>query len=71
MYCFATANAPEGAEDGGLDELRRRFGGWTDPVPALLGAAEPGALLHHDLYELLPLRTYTSGRVVLATPRTP
>jgi 2-polyprenyl-6-methoxyphenol hydroxylase-like FAD-dependent oxidoreductase len=66
VYCYATANAPEGTDDGGLPGLRHRFGGWPHPVPALLDAAEPGAVLHHDLYELPPLKTYTSGRVVLA-----
>ena len=63
---FATANAPEGASDGGLPELRRRFGGWHHPIPALLDAADPGSVLHHDLYELPALTTYTSGAVVLA-----
>lgn len=66
VYCYATANAPEGASDGGLAELRRRFGGWHQPIPDLLDAADPDAVLHHDLYQLPPLRTYTSGRVVLA-----
>jgi 2-polyprenyl-6-methoxyphenol hydroxylase-like FAD-dependent oxidoreductase len=66
VYCFATANAPEGAPDSGLAELRRRFGGWHDPIPALLDAADPGNVLHHDLYELPPLSTYFSGHVVLA-----
>jgi 2-polyprenyl-6-methoxyphenol hydroxylase-like FAD-dependent oxidoreductase len=66
IYCYATANAPQGSSDGGLAELVRRFGGWHDPIPALLAAADPGAVLHHDLYELPPLNTYTSGRVVLA-----
>jgi len=66
IYCYATANAPQGAGDGGLAGLARRFGGWHDPIPALLAAAQPGAVLHHDLYELPPLKTYTSGRVVLA-----
>jgi 2-polyprenyl-6-methoxyphenol hydroxylase-like FAD-dependent oxidoreductase len=66
VYCYATANAPEGALDGGLAGLRRRFGGWHDPIPALLDAADPSAVLHHDLYELPPLTTYASGRVVLA-----
>lgn len=66
VYCFAAANAPEGARDDGLAGLRRRFGGWHDPIPALLEATEPGAVLHHDLYELPPLKTYTCGRVVLA-----
>ncbi len=66
IYCYATANAPEGASVGGLAELRRRFGGWHDPIPALLDAADPGSVLHHDLYELPPLKTYTCGNVVLA-----
>jgi 2-polyprenyl-6-methoxyphenol hydroxylase-like FAD-dependent oxidoreductase len=66
IYCYATASAPQGSGDGGLAELVRRFGGWHDPIPALLAAADPGAVLHHDLYELPPLNTYASGRVVLA-----
>jgi 2-polyprenyl-6-methoxyphenol hydroxylase-like FAD-dependent oxidoreductase len=65
IYCFATANAPEGASDGGLSELRRRFGSWHHPVPALLEAADPGAVIHHDLYELPQLKTYISGAVAL------
>ena len=65
IYCYATANAPEGAPDSGLAELCRRFGGWHDPIPALLNAADPDAVLHHDLYELPSLKTYARGRVVL------
>jgi 2-polyprenyl-6-methoxyphenol hydroxylase-like FAD-dependent oxidoreductase len=65
VYCFATANAPEGADGGGLPGLRRRFGGWHDPIPALLEAADPGAVLHDDLYELPPLAAYTGGKVAL------
>lgn len=45
---------------------RRRLGGWHEPIPALLDAADPGAVLRHDLYEPPPLTTYTSGNVVLA-----
>jgi 2-polyprenyl-6-methoxyphenol hydroxylase-like FAD-dependent oxidoreductase len=55
IYCYATANAPEGAPGGG-----------HDPIPVLLDAADPGAVLHHDLYELPSLKTYTPGPVVLA-----
>jgi 2-polyprenyl-6-methoxyphenol hydroxylase-like FAD-dependent oxidoreductase len=66
IYVYATANAPEGARDGGLTELRRRFGRWHHPIPALLEAADPGSVLHHDLYDLPPLQTYASGAVVLA-----
>ncbi len=65
VYCFATANAPEGADGGGLPGLRRRFAGWHDPIPALLEAADPGAVLHDDLYELPPLAGYARGRVAL------
>ena len=66
VYCYATTNAPEGAPGGGLAGLRARFGGWHHPIPALLDAADPGAVLHHDLYELPPLKTYAVGNVVLA-----
>ena len=38
---------PEGSSGGGLAGLRRRFGGWHHPIPALLEAADP-AVLHHD-----------------------
>jgi 2-polyprenyl-6-methoxyphenol hydroxylase-like FAD-dependent oxidoreductase len=65
VYCFATANAPEGADGGGLPGLRRRFAGWHDPIPALLEATDPGAVLHDDLYELPPLPAYTRGRAAL------
>ena len=66
VYCYATANAPEGTSDGGLAWLRRQFGGWHHPIPALLDAADPDAVLRHDLYELPPLKTYACGVVVLA-----
>lgn len=64
IYCYATANAPEGAADG-LAGLRSRFGGWHAPIPTLLDVADQDAVLHDDLYELPPLRTYTTGKVVL------
>lgn len=66
VYCFAVANAPEGAPDAGLAGLRRRFSGWHSPIPALLDAAAPDAVLHDDLYELPPLRSFTAGRAALA-----
>jgi len=55
-----------GAPGGGLARLRHLFGGWHDPIPALLDAADPDTVLHHDLYELPPLKAYTRGTVVLA-----
>jgi 2-polyprenyl-6-methoxyphenol hydroxylase-like FAD-dependent oxidoreductase len=65
VYAYATANAPADAADGGLAGLRRRFGRWHDPIPGLLEAAGPGAVLHDDLYEMPPLKAYTAGKVVL------
>ncbi|MBE1498362.1 2-polyprenyl-6-methoxyphenol hydroxylase-like FAD-dependent oxidoreductase [Amycolatopsis lexingtonensis] len=42
------------------------FGAWHDPIPALIDATPPEALLHHDLYHLgTPLPTYTRGRIAL------
>jgi 2-polyprenyl-6-methoxyphenol hydroxylase-like FAD-dependent oxidoreductase len=65
VYCFAVANAPEGAQDVGLAGLRSRFSGWHSPIPALLDAAGQDAVLHDDLYELPHLRAYAAGRVAL------
>jgi 2-polyprenyl-6-methoxyphenol hydroxylase-like FAD-dependent oxidoreductase len=49
-----------------LDELRRRFHTWHDPIPALLDATRPAAVLHHDVNELrTPLPSYTVGRTAL------
>ncbi|WP_039797343.1 FAD-dependent monooxygenase [Nocardia araoensis] len=65
VYCFATANMPAGTADGGLAELRARFGGWHEPIPALLAAAGDAEVLRHDLYDLPALRTFVAGRIAL------
>ncbi|EST34309.1 FAD-dependent monooxygenase [Streptomyces roseochromogenus] len=65
VYCFAVANAPQGAADPGLAGLRRRFAAWHDPIPALLAATASDAVLRHDLYELPPLPTYFKGNAAL------
>ncbi|MFC8721212.1 FAD-dependent monooxygenase [Kitasatospora sp. NPDC057198] len=49
-----------------LAELRRRFHGWHEPIPALLAATRPEAVLHHDVDELrTPLPAFTAGRIAL------
>ncbi|MFF8293259.1 FAD-dependent monooxygenase [Streptomyces sp. NPDC016309] len=49
-----------------LAELRRRFRTWHDPIPALLDATLPEAVLHHDVHELrMPLPSFTAGRIAL------
>ncbi|MEU2043472.1 FAD-dependent monooxygenase [Nocardia niwae] len=65
VYCFATANMPAGTTGGGAAELRARFGGWHEPIPALLAAAGDAEVLRHDLYDLPPLRTFVAGRIAL------
>ncbi|PZG04405.1 hypothetical protein C1I95_33275 [Micromonospora craterilacus] len=59
--------APEGYRppEGDLAALRRWFGDWHDPLPAVLGRIDPVGLLHHDVHFLPPLPTYVQGRRVL------
>lgn len=64
-YCFAVINTRPGAQPGGLDEIRRRFGSWAEPVPQLLDATEPDAVMYHDLYEAPRVHEYVHGRVLL------
>ncbi|CAL9342737.1 Aurachin C monooxygenase_isomerase [Streptomyces sp. enrichment culture] len=49
-----------------LAALRATFRSWHDPIPALLDATRPAAVLHHDVAELrTPLPSFTAGRIVL------
>ncbi|THC54863.1 FAD-dependent monooxygenase [Streptomyces sp. A1499] len=63
----AVLNLPAGTRFADpLDELRSRFQTWHEPIPALLDATRPAAVLHHDVNELrTPLPSYTVGRTVL------
>ncbi|MCG6493907.1 FAD-dependent monooxygenase [Kitasatospora sp. A2-31] len=63
----AVLNAPAGVRHRDpLAELRRRFADWHDPIPALLAATRPEAVLHHDVNELAtPLPSFTAGRIAL------
>ena len=64
---YAAVAAPQGYRppEGDLAALRRWFGDWHDPLPAVLGGIDPAALLHHDVHFLPPLPTYVRGRWVL------
>ncbi|MGP4028129.1 FAD-dependent monooxygenase [Actinomadura sp. 3N407] len=76
-YFYATARAAQGARAADeRTELRRLFTGWHDPIPALLDAVSPGALLRNDIYDLpAPLTAFHRGGVALlgdaAHPMTP
>jgi 2-polyprenyl-6-methoxyphenol hydroxylase-like FAD-dependent oxidoreductase len=67
VYCYATRNQPEGttSADGELAELRRLCGDWHDPIPRLLDAVQPDAVLRHDIYDLPDLPSFVQGRLVL------
>ncbi|AXK34457.1 FAD-binding protein [Streptomyces armeniacus] len=78
VYAYASAAVPAGERvpDSEHAELRRLFGGWHDPVPALLDAVAPESVLRTDVYETAaPLPAYHHGRVALlgdaAHPMTP
>lgn len=65
-YWYAAANAGEGQRNPDeLEELRRRFGTWHEPIPAVLAHTRPQAVLRHDIYRLPKLDGYHRGSVVL------
>jgi 2-polyprenyl-6-methoxyphenol hydroxylase-like FAD-dependent oxidoreductase len=61
----ALAPRPGVRADDELAEVRRRVGSWHDPIPALLDATPPAAVLHHDMFDLDSLPTYVRGHVAL------
>ncbi|MFF7724985.1 FAD-dependent monooxygenase [Streptomyces sp. NPDC008001] len=68
VYAYAQAVTPAGGRspDGELEELRRRFGSWHHPVPAILAAADPSAVLRNDVHHITTaLPAYHRGRVAL------
>ncbi|MFI6906498.1 FAD-dependent monooxygenase [Nonomuraea sp. NPDC050394] len=67
VYFYATdLAAPGGRADDERAELLRRFGSWHQPIPAMLDAVEPGAILRNDVYSMrAPLPRLHQGRVAL------
>ena len=66
-YWFATERAPEGnaAPEGELAYLRAKLASWAEPVPMMLAATDPGAVLRNDLFDRSPARRWAAGPVVL------
>jgi 2-polyprenyl-6-methoxyphenol hydroxylase-like FAD-dependent oxidoreductase len=78
FYWYATKNAPEGQPDsqaGRKAEVLERFGGWHEPIPAVIRATEDAEILRNDIYDREPLKRWGEGRVTLlgdaAHPMTP
>ncbi|THA49785.1 FAD-dependent oxidoreductase [Streptomyces sp. A1136] len=68
FYLYATALVPAGTRSADARaELRRRFGSWHDPIPALLDRVDrldPADVLRNDLYDLAgPLPRLHHGRI--------
>ncbi|MGW1957904.1 FAD-dependent monooxygenase [Streptomyces sp. NPDC001920] len=63
----AVLNSPAGVRHpDALGTMRGLFGEWHDPIPTLLDATRPEAVLHHDIHELAtPLPAFTAGRIAL------
>ncbi|SPL92101.1 monooxygenase (secreted protein) [[Actinomadura] parvosata subsp. kistnae] len=67
VYVYATDVLPAGTVHADeREELLRRFGGWHDPIPALLRAADPARIIRNDVYHHAePLPAFHRGRVAL------
>ena len=66
-YAYAADHAKAGTTyPDDKAELLRRFGAWHFPVAQLISAAEPGTILHNDIYEIAePLASYHRGAVAI------
>ncbi len=67
VYWFAVATMPADAVlDDEFAEVRRLFGTWHDPIPALLDATDPANVFRLPIHDLArPLATFRRGRCVL------
>ncbi|MGK5676554.1 FAD-dependent oxidoreductase [Micromonospora sp. URMC 106] len=67
LYWFGAVTAPPGGHaPDELAAVREHFGSWHDPIPALLAATPPEAVLRNDIHHLAtPLPSYVRGRVAL------
>jgi len=70
IYYFATRDAPLGTDRastpaGRQAELLRHFGSWAAPIPALLAATDPAAILQNDIVDVPPLARWGAGPITL------
>jgi len=77
-YWFATANLPPGqllTPPENKTFLQESFRGWHRPIPELIEATLPEAILHNDIYDIAPMPHWSQGGVTLlgdsAHPTTP
>lgn len=75
LYWFATANVPAGEKDRGKADLLARYGGWHDPIRAVIESTPDDAILRTDIADRDPIPRWGEGRMTLlgdaAHPMTP
>jgi 2-polyprenyl-6-methoxyphenol hydroxylase-like FAD-dependent oxidoreductase len=66
-YWFATEVCPADgrAPQGELAYVQRKFASWADPIPELLAATQPEAVLRNDIEDRVLARTWSRGPIVL------
>jgi 2-polyprenyl-6-methoxyphenol hydroxylase-like FAD-dependent oxidoreductase len=69
IYWYATRNAPPGGRDASPEAAKAAlisaYGDWCDPIPAVIAATDPAAILRNDIIDRPPTRLWTRGRVAL------
>ncbi|HVS47978.1 MAG TPA: FAD-dependent monooxygenase [Candidatus Dormibacteraeota bacterium] len=69
IYWAGVTKEPRGEKPGPgghKQDLLDRFGDWAELVPALIAATNGAAILRNDMYDRLPTRRWSRGRVTLA-----
>jgi 2-polyprenyl-6-methoxyphenol hydroxylase-like FAD-dependent oxidoreductase len=68
VYWFATSNAREATRQKVEERkpyLLKRFKGWYSPIETLIASTADEVILHNDICDLKPMRSWIKGRVVL------
>lgn len=64
-YCFETVPEGAAAPEQPRDEFLRRYGGWFDPIPALIESTDPDSIEPTFTYDRPTRRVWGRGRVTL------
>jgi len=69
VYWFATVNAPAGTPTPDPATLKaeamKQFAGWYSPIPAVVAATEPAAIMKNDIIDRPPTWPWGRGRATL------
>jgi 2-polyprenyl-6-methoxyphenol hydroxylase-like FAD-dependent oxidoreductase len=67
VYWYGAVNSLPGQRNADeMAAVQELFGSWHEPIPALMAATDPDALLRNDIYHLgTPLACYVKGNVAL------